>query len=254
MINKILIIIWFAFRPKFYLHFFSLIYRKFLFDHDTYLKRAEAHKWAADNAISYSDALEKLNLVGEATGLDKHTINESRKLEAMSSQKMGGAANIHLLYDCVKLIKAQNVIETGVAYGWSSLAILKALHEMKSGKLISVDMPYPRKSNDSDIGIVVPDYLKKSWILIRKPDRPGIREALSKFDGLLDLCHYDSDKSWWGRDYAYPILWKSLKSNGLFISDDIEDNLYFSEFVKNKSSKFAVIEFNGKFVGLIRKP
>tara|TARA_A100001011_G_scaffold81432_1_gene84689 strand:+ start:119 stop:883 length:765 start_codon:yes stop_codon:yes gene_type:complete len=253
MIDKILIIIWFILRPKFYLHFFSLIYRKFLFDHDTYLKRAEAHKWASDNAITYSNALKKLNLAGLTTGLDNNTINESRKLEAMSSQKMGGAANIHLLYDCVKLIKAQNVIETGVAYGWSSLAILKALFEMKSGKLISVDMPYPRKKNYSDIGIVVPEYLKKNWILIRKPDRPGIIEALNKIDGQIDLCHYDSDKSWWGRDYAYPILWKSLKSNGLFISDDIEDNLYFSEFVKNKSLKFAVVEFNGKFVGLIRK-
>ena len=100
---------------------------------------------------------------------------------------------------------------------------------------------------------MVPNYLKKKWKLIRRPDRPGINIGLKKAGGKIDLCHYDSDKSWWGRDYAYPILWKSLKSNGLFISDDIEDNLYFSEFVKNKSLKFAVVEFNGKFVGLIRK-
>ena len=69
----------------------------------------------------------------------------------------------------------------------------------------------------------------------------------------IDLCHYDSDKSWWGRHYAYPILWKSLNSKGLFISDDIQDNLYFPEFVKKNSLNFAVVEFDGKFVGLIRK-
>ena len=41
--------------------------------------------------------------------------------------------------------------------------------------------------------------------------------------------------------------------NGLFISDDIQDNLYFYEFVKKNSLNFAVVEFNGKFNGLIRK-
>ena len=89
--------------------------------------------------------------------------------------------------------------------------------------------------------------------LIRKPDSPGIIEALEKVNGEIDICHYDSDKSWWGRHYAYPILWKSLKSNGLFISDDIQDNLYFSEFVKDKSTKFAIVKFKEKFVKLIRK-
>ena len=66
---------------------------------------------------------------------------------------MGGSGHIHLLYDCVRLINAHNVIETGVAYGWSSLAILKALSENNSGRLFSVDMPYPRKKNELDVGL-----------------------------------------------------------------------------------------------------
>ena len=71
--------------------------------------------------------------------------------------------------------------------------------------------------------------------------------------GKIDLCHYDSDKSWWGRNFAYPILWKALNPNGLFISDDIQDNLYFSNFVEKNFLKFAVVEFEGKYIGLIRK-
>ena len=110
-----------------------------------------------------------------------------------------------------------------------------------------------QKNNESDVGIVVPKRLRKNWVLIKKPDRPGIVNALEMCGGKIDLCHYDSDKSWWGRHYAYPILWNSLKPNGLFITDDIQDNLYFFEFVKNNSLKFAVIEFEGKYVGLIRK-
>ena len=253
MLNKILLIIWFALRPKYYQHFFSLIKRKFLHNHDTFLNSKKAYEWAEENAISYTEALEKLDLKGEVFGLDNDTIIEGRKLEAKSSVKMGGSGHIHLLYDCVRLLKAQNVIETGVAYGWSSLAILKALSQNGGGTLYSVDMPYPRKNNENDVGIVVPQNLRKNWVLIRKPDKPGIIIALSKADGQIDLCHYDSDKSWWGRDYAFPILWNSLNHKGLFISDDIQDNLYFSEFVKKKFLKFAVVEFQGKFIGLIHK-
>ncbi len=253
MLNKILLIIWFILRPKYYLHFSSLIKRKFLHDHDTLESSKKALEWAVSNSLPYVDALEKLNINGELSGLDNDTIIEGQKLEAKSSVKMGGSGHIHLLYDCVRLLKVRNVIETGVAYGWSSLAILKALSQNGFGKLYSVDMPYPRRKNENDVGIVVPKNLRKNWILIRKPDNPGIISALNKSGGEIDLCHYDSDKSWWGRHYAYPILWKSLKSKGLFISDDIQDNLYFSEFVKKNLLNFAVVEFEGKFVGLIRK-
>ena len=88
-------------------------------------------------------------------------IIEAKKLEKKSSVKMGGPAHINLLYDCVQLLNATKVIETGVAYGWSSLAIIKAFKNKKNAKLYSVDMPYPLKNNENDVGIVVPDYLKK---------------------------------------------------------------------------------------------
>lgn len=253
MLDKILIAIWFILRPKYYFHFFSLIKRKFLFNHDTLENSQKACNWAVANTIPYVDALDKLGIKGDVVGLDKDSIREGEKLEATSSVKMGGSGHIHLLYDCVRLLKVRNVLETGVAYGWSSLAILKALSQNGLGRLFSVDMPYPRKKNEKDVGIVVPQYLRKNWTLIRKPDNPGILSALNKAGGGIDLCHYDSDKSWWGRHYAYPILWKSLNEGGLFISDDIQDNLYFCEFVKKNSLKFAVVEFEGKFIGLIRK-
>lgn len=254
MLNKFLYAFWFICRPAYYLHFLSLIRRKFLFDHDTLENKKKAYKWALENSISYAEAFKKLGIVGEQKGLDDETIAEARKLEMKSTVKMGGSAHIDLLYNCVKLLKPLNVIETGVAFGWSSLSILKALSENKNGKLISVDMPYPRKNNEEYVGIVVPQNLRNNWTLIRKPDNPGIKYSLNLIGGKIDLCHYDSDKSWWGRHYSYMVLWKALNSKGLFISDDIQDNLYFSYFVKNNYLNFAVIEFEGKFVGLIRKP
>lgn len=253
MIEKFLNIIWFVLRPKYYFYFLSLIKRKFLIKHDTLENRKKAYNWAATNAVPYPEAISKLGIDGNISGLKKDIIMDAQYRSKKSLVKMGGAGHIHLLYDCVKLLKPKKIIETGVAYGWSSLAILAALKDIGFGKLISVDMPYPRKNNEKFVGIVVPKNLRDNWLILRKPDINGIKDALNLLGGQIDLCHYDSDKSWWGRHYAYPILWKSLKTGGLFISDDIQDNLYFSEFVKNKSFMFAVVEFKGKFVGLIRK-
>jgi len=254
MLNKLLLVIWFIKKPKYYLYFFSLIRRKFfLINHDNPKNKKKALVWAKKNTISYHKALNKLDIKGKTSDLNKSLIIKGQKKIRNLSLKMGGSGHIHLLFNCVKILKAKNVIETGVAYGWSSLAILKGLSENGFGKLFSVDMPYPRKNNEIHVGIVVPKYLKRNWILIRKPDNPGVNIAINKVGKKIDLCHYDSDKSWWGRHYSYPILWKCLKVGGLFISDDIQDNLYFSEFVRKKKLKFAVIKFEGKFVGLIRK-
>ena len=89
MIDKILIIIWFILRPKFYLHFFSIIKRKFLFNHDTIIYRRKAEAQAAENATSYTEALQKLEIKGETNGLDINTINDGKRLEKKFFGKNG---------------------------------------------------------------------------------------------------------------------------------------------------------------------
>ena len=49
------------------------------------------------------------------------------------------------------------------------------------------------------------------------------------------------------------LIWKNLKSGGIFISDDIEDNTAFLEFVKKHNFEFSVLEFEEKYVGVIKK-
>ena len=152
------------------------------------------------------------------------------------------------------LIQANNVLETGVAYGWSSLAILSALEKTKGkSHLISVDMPYPASKSNKYVGIVVPRRLRQNWEIIELPDRPGIKKAIKKSSYKFDLIHYDSDKSKRGRDYSYSLLWESLKINGILISDDIEDNLAFYNFVNKKRIKYFFIKYNNKYIGIAKK-
>jgi predicted O-methyltransferase YrrM len=150
-------------------------------------------------------------------------------------------------------VKANIVIETGVAYGWSSLSMLAGLDDHPSSLLISIDMPYPKMNNEDYVGIVVPNFLREKWYLIKEPDRRGILKAIKKINQQVDICHYDSDKSYYGRAYGYPLLWNALRDGGIFISDDIQDNLAFKNFVESKNLIFAVTEYKGKYIGITKK-
>lgn len=227
MLEKISTLFWFLKRPLYWGHALQLIKRKLMTDYDAPKYREKAFKWANEHVVAYHDALVKLKINGNKNVLDHSIIKEGKELAAKSAIEMGGPGDINLLFDAVRLLKPKFVIETGVAYGWSSLAILNAMSLNGNGNLYSVDMPYPKTGNDSFVGIVVPKRLRYRWTLIREPDRYGLKRAIKAAGGRINLCHYDSDKSWWGRDYAFPILWSSLESGGLFISDDIQDNMYF---------------------------
>jgi predicted O-methyltransferase YrrM len=165
---------------------------------------------------------------------------------------MGGRGGLEGLYNIIKSFGYTSILETGVAYGWSSLAILLAIKE-SNAKLISIDMPYVNMNNESFVGVVVHPDLHKQWTLIRKPDRNGIPEALNLYNGKFDLIHYDSDKSYVGRQWAYPILWDALKIGGIFISDDIQDNVGFKEFCEHRNLNPLIYESDNKYVGVVQK-
>ena len=72
---------------------------------------------------------------------------------------------------------------------------------------------------------------------------------LRKFRPVRDNTEQqDIAKKW-----SQPLIWKYLRKGGVFISDDIEDNLAFKEFVASKNLDFFVLKFGGKYVGVIRK-
>lgn len=253
MIEKIKTALWFSRRPSFWPHAIALGIRKLQTDHDCPGLRSAARQWAAENAVTIEEALERIGLSGSYPRVDDQLLGEAQQNVDKSGVMMGGAGALDLLHMAVGESKAARVIETGVAYGWSSLAILAAMQDNLDARLVSVDMPYPKMGNEPFVGIAVPERLRAKWTLIRLPDRPGINHAIRSLGGKIDLCHYDSDKSWWGRRFAFPILWDALVSGGIFISDDIQDNLYFMEFIPQRTSTYAVIESQGKYVGIAKK-
>lgn len=248
---------WFIQRPRFWAHAAALSCRKFKESSDTPEHRERASRWAAERAIGVPAALASIGLQpahGSAIPvLPLDLMAEAKNLAESARVRMGGPGDLDLLYAASVLSGARRIVETGVAYGWSSLAVLAALETSRAGCLASVDMPYPKMNNEAWVGVAVPQRLRSRWILVREPDRFGLKKAIARLGGTIDLCHYDSDKSYEGRQYAYSLMWKVLRPGGVFISDDIQDNLAFRDFMDSVGAPFAVTESQGKYVGIARK-
>jgi len=217
--------------------------------------RTQAEAWCAGRAIFTNEALKKITKLPPPETLKTQFPDIFKRSEAAAAAcpvKMGGAGDLDLLYHLAEHIQARMVVETGVAYGWSSLALLLSINK-RDGILISTDLPYAGMDNDPYVGCVIPADLRDNWKLLRGADRQRVPEAI-KLAGTLDLCHYDSDKSYSGRMWTYPRLWDALRSGGLFISDDISDNMGFADFAHLVAIEPIIIQSGEKFIGIIVKP
>lgn len=254
MMQKIKTILWFVKNPQYLSQIYQVLKRNK--NKEMELTAHESLEWCKLNCVSQKQALKQLFNIDnheELKTLFPKEINEAHAIVKKCPVKMGGEGAISLLYHIVKKTQSKNIVETGVAYGWSSLSILLAIKDNDDAKLISNDMPYIKMNNDDFVGCIIPTHLHNKWELQRMPDVKGIPLALKKFKNKIDLCHYDSDKSYTGRMWSSPLLWDALKLGGVFISDDINDNLAFKNFCEKVDRKPIIIEHLGKYVGVIIK-
>ncbi len=169
---------------------------------------------------------------------------------------LGGGGNYPLLYFLTRYLKAKTVVETGVAAGWSSQAILTALKKNGGGRLYSSDFPYFRCSAPEKlVGYIVDEGLKGNWSLHIDGDQHNLPEIAASIEGI-DLFHYDSDKSYKGRARALDILAPRLTANSVVVFDDIQDNFHFRDFTLKEGALesgrgFKVFEFEGKYMGIV---
>lgn len=255
--SKLSTLLWFIRKPRYYRQLLNLLSKKLRGESKLAANvKQEAAEWCSSNCVDSKIALQQLT--GSSFGPTVETIyaDEFQKAHTVSTScpvEMGGPGDLNLLYHAAEHLEATRVIETGVAYGWSTMAILLSLQKRDGARLVSTDMPYPGRNNEPYVGCVVADELRQQWQLIKHADRKALPEALAIL-GTLDMCHYDSDKSYKGRMWAYPLLWNALRQGGWFISDDISDNFAFRDFVTSTGVQPVVIKFGDKYAGIIIKP
>jgi hypothetical protein len=124
-------------RPYLYPHLFRTQFRKIirlLFKEKSNLNetKKEACQWCSKFAVETDTAL--LKIVGKEKCISIEEIYPD--VFAYAHQKyescpvhMGGGSNINLIYWITEICEAEKVVETGVAFGWSSLAFLLSLQK-----------------------------------------------------------------------------------------------------------------------------
>jgi predicted O-methyltransferase YrrM len=259
--SKLETLVWFALRPPMYRE----AARRILSRNFTTAERGRADERAKAEARAWCESIAtEPGVLFERIGADASNLGPVARAEAQAWSHaveeakripgMGGPGHVDLLYQICRALPARSVIETGVAAGWSTLAILLALERNgESGQLVSLDMPYPKRGNAHLVGAVVPPSLRGRWTLVRRPDRDALPSALQRL-GSIDLAHYDSDKTYEGRLFAYPLFLARLRKGGVLMSDDIEDNLAFRDFSERVGLRpFVFHKGGGNYAGALVK-
>jgi predicted O-methyltransferase YrrM len=257
-IHKLNKALWFVFHPAYYPHTAFILSAQISRWINPSLRaryKARADEWCAGRQVTLDAAITMLT--GQET---YHSIYDAFAEELDNAAErvfhcpvpMGGGGNVELVYQLAKHLKAAHVIETGVAYGWSSLSILLAIQSLDHSQLVSTDMPYPYLNNSEYVGCAVPPHLRPYWQIIRLPDRQAVPQAL-KILPVIDLCHYDSDKTYEGRAWVYPQLWRALRGGGIFISDDASDNFAFRDFCLSINQDPLIVKSDQKYIGIVQK-
>jgi len=162
-----------------------------------------------------------------------------------------GGASYDLLYFLTKQKKPNVIVETGVAAGWSSLAFLRASKNNDNGKIFSSDLPYfKEKDAEKNIGILIKNEQNKDKLkLFISGDQINLQLIIKQLQhNKIDLLHYDSDKSYSGRNLFLKSLKHYFSDDAILIFDDIHNNLHFKDFVENNNLKYTVFK---NYVGLV---
>lgn len=127
---------------------------------------------------------------------------------------------VSLTYACARLLRPDVVVETGVANGYTTGAILAALDENDKGTLLSFDLPHLHPDAEESVGAAVDPALQARWTLHMGPAAPTLRRVLPGCPPV-DIVVQDAAHTVRGQLAEYRAAWPFLKSGGLLISDDV---------------------------------
>lgn len=225
--------------------------------------------------------MKTLKLIAPQTDLDRihqvvnSTLNDQTLLEiqGLRSQANGMLSDheLNLIHAIVLLCQPEIVVETGVANGSSSAALLSALCKNNKGRLISIDLPsmmidgkvkcmsaaYHFEVGETStvpdfdqVGWLVPDNCKERWVLHLGDSLDLIPEVL-RVSGGVDLFLHDSLHSYTHMKSEFEMIWPHLNCGGLLVADDIFhfEHSAFSDFAQGVSRNF----FSYSGMGIIIK-
>ena len=167
----------------------------------------------------------------------------------------GDFALARFCYLACRALQPRVALETGVAYGVTTSFVLKAMAQQGTGELLSIDLPPLGSAADSFVGFLVPEELRSRWRLYRGQSKRVLPALLRNLESV-DLFIHDSLHTYRNMTWEFKEAWSRLRKGGLLISDDVNQNCAFDDFVEEVSPLFwAVVKETSKNAafGIARK-
>lgn len=177
----------------------------------------------------------------EGTRLYEETL-KSKKL-IVNNEWDGGKNLFVLLYTYVRALKPKLIVETGVANGISTNAIMKAIvANQGSGELYSFDTLL--KTKQAYIG-------SGNWnfVHLKRPYSVKMYNKIKKLKSV-DLWVHDSNHGYPWQKIEYAMALSKLSANGVLVSDDIDASVAWRQYAVERLKKSYVLNDSRKFIGI----
>lgn len=190
---------------------------------DKFVDRRSQHDDPSFEGISLREAIERITKA-DRTEIDRvlQTVPEPQLVRAsvLYGTPDGSSELVSLVYAICRLTHPENVVETGVANGFTTAAVLQALHENDKGVLQSIDLPHLHPNATTSIGAAVEPGLQGRWTLHLGPAElmlPRVLKSLPEVDVFIQ----DASHSVRGQLAEYRKSWPRIKRGGILVSDDV---------------------------------
>ena len=179
----------------------------------------------------------------EIWNLINYQLKKTSGIHRMSLERL------QILYICIRHLKPEIVVETGVASGSTSFTILSAFEKNNRGKLFSIDIGFSGWFPEGQtVGYLVPRKMYTNWNLIIGNSRNELPKLLNNLKNV-DIFFHDSDHSYNYMMFEFETIFPYLRKKKVILADDINLNSAFEDFAKKMKFSYA------KFYGLgIAKP
>jgi hypothetical protein len=152
----------------------------------------------------------------------------------------GDAGFVRALWCLTHHLKPRNVVETGVAHGFTSRFILEALDRSAAGYLSSIDLPPIEREWRTQVGVAVGGRFADRWSYIEGSSRLRLPKLLAHL-GQIDLFVHDSLHSERNVRFEMDRAWAVLKPGGALVVDDVDANWGFRSFTQTFSGHQSMV-------------
>jgi len=139
------------------------------------------------------------------------------------------------LFALVRLTRPQNLVESGVASGVSSMFLLLGIKANSAGVLHSIDFPVFRKGSRGNESWAIPQGMSSGWAVpsklrgrwdLRQGRSEDLLKPLLKEVGMLDLYCHDSPVDIRHFEFEMKSIREHLRPGSLVVADNTDKKVF----------------------------